>query len=235
LTFDEESERLPSWHPDGDRVYFQTGSAVSAKIMVRRLDGSGEPEQVGSGVHTFITADGRFMTYAHAAGGKWDLTYHEIEGDAEPTAVFESDAIEIAPSVSPDGRYIAYTSLESGANEIHIRKFPSGEGKWQVSTDGGDWPAWSNSGDELFYVRDNDLMVVDVEIVGESLRLGTPRRLFTREDTNISLAFNLPDGFSISPDSQRFLMLQPVASEVTEDLVPTITVVENWLTEFSGR
>ncbi len=183
LTFDEGSKRRPTWHPDGDRIYYRAGSGTSGKIMVQRVDGSGAPEEVGAGYTPSVTADGRYIVYASFAGGNWDLWSHELEGDAEPTALFESESAEFYPRVSPDGRYVAYTSNESERNEIHIRKFPSGEGKWQVSTDGGNWPAWSNSGDELFYVRENDLMVVDVESVGERLRLGTPRRLFTREDS----------------------------------------------------
>jgi serine/threonine-protein kinase len=176
LTFDEEEERNPYWHPDGNRIYYRVGTGQAAKVMVKAVDGSGGPEEVAAGHFPFITADGRYVVYTRAAGGSWDLWYHELEGGGEPAPLFESETIEFCPRVSPDGRYVAYTSAESSRNEIHVKKFPSGEGKWQVSTDGGNWPAWSPSGDELFYMSGNDLMVVDVEAAGERLRFHASSR-----------------------------------------------------------
>ena len=84
-------------------------------------------------------------------------------------------------------------------------------------------------------MRENDLMVVDVESVGERLRLGTPRRLFTREDSGVRLSFDWPDGFSVAPDTQRFVMLQAGESEEADARGPSITLVENWMAEFPGR
>ena len=123
---------------------------------------------------------------------------------------------------SPDGRWIAYVSDESGSNEIYVRGFPDSGGKWQVSTNGGYHMAWSHNGKELFYLStDKKLMAVAVKGDGTTFERGTPKALFDRRIPS----FNTPLAqFAVSADGQKFIVANPVADNAT---VP-ITVVLNW-------
>ena len=138
-------------------------------------------------------------------------------------------------SISPDERYAAYASDESGRFEIYLKHFPSGEGKVQVSRNGGDWPIWSRRGDELFYVEvgsaSRSLMVVPVSMRNK-FEVGTPHRLF-------AIPVNVADAlccrtfpYDVSPDGKRFIAVQPA-----EDQVPhgNMVIVQNWFAEFKGK
>ncbi|MCP5118744.1 MAG: hypothetical protein GY953_48655, partial [bacterium] len=116
-------------------------------------------------------------------------------------------------------------SDETGAYEIYLTEFPSGNGKWQVSTSGGRWPRWSRDGSRITY-SDSDRSLMEVEITASpALRLGTPRKLFDRSRRVVST-------FDIAPDEERFLMMRTVS----DDNPPVgVTLVENWKTEFPGR
>jgi serine/threonine-protein kinase len=133
------------------------------------------------------------------------------------------------PEISPNGRWIAYESDESGANQVHVRPFPNVDsGHWPVSTGSvGSRPLWAPNGRELFYVDDaaNRLMVVPVQTDGETFKPGTPLKLFDyRLDTNPSRTFD------ISPDGQRFLIIKD-----NSDQSLTVSVVLNWLDELKQR
>ena len=123
-------------------------------------------------------------------------------------------------------------SNESGREQVYVTRFPSGQGKWQVSTDGGFWPRWSRAGDRLFYTE-QDQAIVEVDIATRpALVLGVPRKLFTRRPSGVRLPFGWPDGFDVSADGKRFLVLQPAG----EQRGPTaITLVENWFAEFRDK
>ena len=134
----------------------------------------------------------------------------------------------MAPPV-PDGRYFAYVSDEGGKEEVFIKRFPRADGKWQVSVGGGTWPRWSRRGNRLYYARGDTLMEVDVTL-GPEPRLGTPRPLFTRKPLGWALIFGWTPGFDVSPQDDRFVIVQPIDSH--RDL-SGIVVVENWFREFA--
>ena len=132
--------------------------------------------------------------------------------------------------VSPDGRHVAYISNETGVDEVYLRRFPTGEGKWQVSLDGGHWPYWSRDGSRLYYAEDETLMEVEVT-TGPTLLLGRPRSLFTRSALAAPLPFGWPPGFDVSDDDQRFLIFLPMEEDAAP---PGIVVIESWAREFEG-
>jgi dipeptidyl aminopeptidase/acylaminoacyl peptidase len=146
--------------------------------------------------------------------------------------------LEAQPRISPNGRWLAYTSDESGSKEIYVRPFPEVEGgRWQVSTSGGDSPLWSPDGRELFYRNGDAVMAVPVN-ANESFSLETPKILF--RGTYIAASFRLldfkPAPWDISRDGKRFLMLKPRASAEAQMPGPRkIIVVMNWLEELKQR
>jgi hypothetical protein len=115
--------------------------------------------------------------------------------------------------------------------QVYVKRFPGGEGKWQVSVDGGYWPQWSAKGDELFFVSGDELLVVDVEME-PTFRLGSARVLFTRPTGGTLLPFSWPDGFAVSEDGQRFVMMRTVDRDEQARTAQGITVVQNWFAEF---
>ena len=126
---------------------------------------------------------------------------------------------------SPDGRYVAYLSDESGRDELYVRPFPSGASRWPVSTGGAMQVRWSRSGSELFYVEAGSLMAVKVT-AGAGFAVGSATRLFSHPAFTVSFDAN----YDVSTDGQRFLIPQRVQSES-----PKIRVVQNWFGEFRGR
>jgi serine/threonine-protein kinase len=144
-------------------------------------------------------------------------------GDTTLVPLVASPAVEFYPSLSPDGRWLAYASNESGKNEIYVRPFPeTASAKWQVSTAGGTEPAWSSTGRELFYLNGKTEMV-SVEIPpGATFSVGRQRTLFSAAQT--SGGGPVPS-YSVSPDNKRFLMLREGDTAQQSELI----VAENWL------
>jgi serine/threonine-protein kinase len=215
LTFGGHSQ-LPVWAPDGKHIAFLS-SASGFRISWMRSDGSGEAEVLLER-HTnarpwSFSPDGRHLAY-HENGPEtgrdiWTVTLDTSDPDhpkaGKPEPFLRTPADEVGPMFSPDGRWIAYRSDESGAPEIYVRPFPGGQGgKWQISTGGGLQGVWSNNGRELFYeTADNRIMVVDYTVNGDSFLPGKPRlwsetQLFYSRSSNLALA---PDGkrFAVFP------------------------------------
>ena len=128
---------------------------------------------------------------------------------------------------SPEGRFVAYRSDESGQDEVYVLNFPEGGGKWQVSEYGGGQPRWSDDGKELFYVEENTLIAVEVS-TAPGFSTGRATRLF--EDP--SFAGPRPD-YDVSADGQRFVMIETLEAEPGKK--PSIHIVENWFEEFRQR
>ena len=140
---------------------------------------------------------------------------------------------ESAPALSPDGKWLAYASDETGRTEVYIRPFPNvDDGKWQVSTNGGQAPLWAHSGRELFYVDAERNMMVAPMPTGPS-QLGARVRLFKLRDDLYLTAQEWYTPFDISPDDRRFLMSRQVAAPETQ--APTFLLVENWFEELKSK
>jgi hypothetical protein len=140
-------------------------------------------------------------------------------------------AADGAPQLSPDGRWMAYASEESGRREIYVQAFPGPGGRWQVSSDGGNEPLWSASGRELFYRSGDRMMAVDISTNGEFLA-GKPRPLFEGSYVLAGGGYARAQ-YDVSPDGQRFLMLKVV--EQKSNPLTQIHVVLNWSDELSRR
>ena len=139
-------------------------------------------------------------------------------------------ASEQAPKLSPDSRFVVYMSNESGRNEIYVRPFPEGAGKWHASADGGEKPRWSRDGTELFYVQGTSLMAVPVSANAQAVVLGQPQQLFESSDL---LQIRSTPSYDISADGKRLVLVAP--EQVEESAPPKIRIVQNWYEEFRGR
>ena len=151
-------------------------------------------------------------------------------GEIEPFQTSEFG--EFNPSFSPDGRWIAYDSNESGRSEIYVRSFPARGGKWQVSDGGGALARWSDDGRELFYRTDDGIMAVDIDGRGSNFEVGTPRRLFDGPFlggmNGVSVGGYVFPDYAVTGDGQRFVMF--AGSEETSR--PTsVRLVTNWFDE----
>jgi len=168
LTFNEDEDETPLWSPDGKRVAFASTESGKRLISVKPADGSGKEEQVGLAPSTVShlnawSPDGKiiaFSDYAGATNGDiWILTI----GEREPKPLLKTQFNEHTPAFSPDSRWLAYVSNESGRDEVYVIAFPGPGGRWQISTDGGAEPVWSRDGKELFYRNGDKMMSVSVE------------------------------------------------------------------------
>jgi Tol biopolymer transport system component len=220
LTTNPGTDVSPVWSPDGRRVAF----ARSEKIHVKDADGSGDETVLADvdGAPRSWSPDGRYLLYATRAGKLflWPLT-----GGGAPVPVGARDGASRNGRVSPDGLHIAYTSDESGREEIYLQPLPPATGRVKVSAAGGNQPRWGPTSRELFFVgADRAMMAVDVA-VKPALSAGVPRRLFQLASTFGNF------GYDVSADGQRLLINQP------REGVPDapITVVLNWWTEFARR
>jgi serine/threonine-protein kinase len=225
LTFEEGMEFDPVWTPDGRQVIYRHRiDDERSEIRITKADGSGEPETLVDGFYFSLSPDGKHLIFTRDGEGTGrDLWFLELGVEGEAEAIVTTPSDEREGRVSPDGEYLAYSSDETGQDEIFLKRFPSGEGKWQASVDGGTDPRWSPLGDELFWADGGDLMVVEVETRPE-LKLGTPRVLFSWSP---SWALSGQE-FDVAADGQRFVLVTP---EDEDESPNQVKLVENWSQE----
>ena len=154
--------------------------------------------------------------------------------DSVPLPLLTESYDEKAPALSPDGRWLAYESNETGRNEIFVRPFPNvGDGKWQVSTAGGRMPLWARSGRELFFMNERRELVAQSVVAQATFQRGEQRVLFT-----IGPEYTLSEHytpFDISPDGQRFIMVRSVGSATDRGALRQLILVENWVEELRSK
>jgi Tol biopolymer transport system component len=200
-------------------------------MFERAADGSGREVRLFAAERNAYpndwSRDGRWVIYTlPKAGTDLDLDLWVVpvdnKGDRTPVAFVTSPARETQAEFSPDGRFVAYTSITTGAPEVYVQPFPNAsDGKWLVSSGGGTEPHWSRDGKELFYVAGQTLMSVPLTLQ-HTFSSGTPVRLF---DAPVQPWYtNDSDRWQIAPDGKRFLLLVP-ASKTS---APPIDVVVNW-------
>jgi serine/threonine-protein kinase len=237
LTFNEGSFN-PLWTLDGKRVAFRTPSSVFWKAA----DGTGGDEKLSSVPSTMVfpwawSSDGKVLVtteYSVVGGAGAYIGSLSMESDHKSRPLLLEKYSEIHPKISPDGRWMAYMSNESGKFEIYVRPFPDvNKGKWQVSTSGGDIPLWSPNGRELFYRNGDSVLAVAVED-GQTFKCGKPEVLF--RGTYVSSSSQNMHIWDISPDGKRFLMIKEPQSAPSAGGGPhKINIVLNWTEELKQR
>ena len=240
LTFDPGVDDFPKWSPSGEEVVFSSSRAGNFDIFSRAADGSAEPVSLVSGPRPeFPSAWSPNMKYflyvavsPETSQDIWYLERKEQEDGGFDSRPFLQTAFRQSNSrLSPDGRYVAYLSDESGRSEIYVRPFPQGGGKWQVSTNGGASQRWSRDGRELFYVEGETLISVAVSTT-QGFSAGSAKSLFEHPGLDAGGSST----FDVSADGQRFVVVEDVESEEGEQAKPpSIHIVENWFEEFKDR
>jgi serine/threonine-protein kinase len=235
LTFDPGLNRSPVWTPDGKRLAFSAQRDNAENIYWQAADGSGAPEPLteipnASVFPHVFSSDGTHFLFTSIAP-PYDISRVSLTADRKPELLLQTPFDETNPDLSPDGRWLAYQSNESGRTEIYVRPYPDlNAGRWQISTAGGARPLWNPNGRELFYyLAPGTLMSVPVEL-GTTFKAGTPQVIFQGQ-------YAIPQAgrqYSVSPDGRRFLMIKLPAA--TGDAPPPqIIVVQNWFEELRRR
>jgi len=231
-------DRRPAWSPDGQLVAFIRDSLNSSSVFVRRADGS-TPDRLLSRLDRQVqevswSPDGRWLVLRtdNGAAGVGDVVGVRTSGDTVPVSLVASDFTELHPAVSPDSRWLAYASNESGTNEIYVRPFPGTTGaRWQVSNGGGTEPRWSPDGRELFFL-DRTFRLVAAGIRGSpAFEVTGLRPLF---DASGFVDDNFQHSYDVLPDGRGFLFLQPYLTG-RATTTPPIIQVENWLADLRAR
>jgi serine/threonine-protein kinase len=218
------SSQAPAWTPDGKYITYRGTRHGFRNIYWKSADGSGEEERLtnSESIQTPVSwsPDGKWLTFNENAASGINLWILPRDDRSKPI-LFQKNAT--GGQFSPDGNWIAYTSLESGRNEVYVRPFQSQGAKTQISNQGGSEPVWSRDGRELFYLNDLKTMVVDVR-TQPSFTAGSPRALFTG---HFEPSQNGVSGYDISRDGKRFLkVLSPRTEAVSQ-----FNIVLNWLEE----
>jgi eukaryotic-like serine/threonine-protein kinase len=234
ITFGPQYSGEPVWWPDGKSIVFSYGPAGATDSLYRQnADGTGNKEKLmetsGIGAYPFsVTPDGRYIAYmrhdpkSHTGWDIWVLPmFPDKSGEQKPFPVVSTNFQDVTPAFSPDGKWLAYANDETGRLEVYIQPFPSGTGRWQVSTAGGGRPHWRKDGKELFFnsTDQQGIMAVDIQQNGASLQLGTPHALF--KATTVSGATGT---YTASADGKKFVMNTVLPESITEPL----TLITNW-------
>ena len=231
FTFDPRDDVNPVWAPDGSRIVFGSDREGGVFSLYQKPSSGAAAEDllfkstVENAVPYSWSPDGRFILHRYMNGGAFNIGVLPLEGDRKARLFLPVPFNQTMPQVSPDGRWIAYHSNESGRYEVFVQTFPTSAGKWQVSKDGGYYPKWRGDGREIFYfAADGQLMAVPVA-AGAALEVGSAVPLFRAEMLNgPTSAVGFRAQYDVTPDGQRFLLNVPVA----EAQRPSITVVLNW-------
>ncbi len=227
------------WTPDGKRVTYMGARAGFRNVFWKATDGTGVEERLTTGENAQVpdswSPDGKWLAFddqSPTTGGDiWMLRLDGGPGPVgaearKPQPLIRTPFNEYGAVFSPDGRWLAYSSDESGRQEVYVQPFPGPGRKWQISTEGGGGdgipPRWARNGRELFYRNGDKMMVVEVSATPSGFSAGRPRVLFEGRYENI---------FDVAPDGQRFLMIQPVEPEQP---ATQINVVLNWFEELKA-
>jgi Tol biopolymer transport system component len=225
FTFDPGVDQNPLWSPDGSKIVFSSNRSESQGLYLKDASGVGAVEPLLEAEENMYpgdwSRDGRVLLFGKVVSEtSWDIWALPTDGSGDSFALVQSEFVEVRPTFSPDGKWFAYQSNESGREEIYVRQFPGPGGQWQVSTNGGVEPIWSADGSEIFYLDGSrDLVSVPVTM-GATFEAGLPQKLFDPEVFGTIQRSR----FAVTRDGQRFLVLTSMSGEA----IRPATVVLNW-------
>ncbi|HYW72230.1 MAG TPA: protein kinase [Pyrinomonadaceae bacterium] len=229
FTFDPADDLNPVWSKDGSRIFFTSDRKGPRDIFQKKVNAAEDEELIYASPDyknvEDLSPDGRLLLYNTNAGDnatKVDLWMLPLEGERNPKPLIKTQFNEAHAVISPDGRWVAYDSDESGRTEIYVATFPQLGGKWQVSVSGGVEPQWRRDGKELFFIDNNtDLMAAEVKTGSGAFQAGAPKLLFGTPLPGVGR-----NRFVVTRDGQRFLVI------TWPEIAPApINVVVNWLAE----
>jgi Tol biopolymer transport system component len=227
VTFDPAQDINPVWSPDGRQIAFSSSRTGTFQLYINDAVG-GHDEQLTDTSSSKYAADwsrdGRYILYADRVStmNLWALP---LQGDRHPIAVVQTPFRVETGKFSPDGKWVAFVSNESGENQVYVQAFPSGKDRQRVSNNGGGLPRWRGDGKELYYRRllsdtNGEIMAVPIKARSDGLDVGTPRKLFSTRFLGNGSAF-----FDVTPNGQRFLISELA---VTTGGLNPLTVALNW-------
>jgi serine/threonine protein kinase/Tol biopolymer transport system component len=245
LTFDPGTDTYPVWTPNGQLIVFASMRAGAQNLYRRAADPTGIDERLTTSANrqrpTAISPDGaRVVFEENTPTTAWDLGLLLLDATPRTAALVQTRFDEQNPEISPDGRWLAYESNESGQAQVYVRPFPNvGDGLYQISTDGGRTPVWAPSGRELFFVSGISLLSVAVQPTG-TFSAGNPTKLFDGRsilfDARTVERGSTNRMYDVSRDGQRFLMVKESAVSPDDDATPaSLVVVLNWTEELRTK
>ena len=241
LTVEGTVSALPAWTADGKRITYTSRTDGPLNLFWRLADGSGGLERLTTSDYNHTpmswSSDGQLLAFGEASPSTgFDIMVLRMGDPSTPLGAgrtaqpfLRTPFNESSPRFSPDGRWLAYASDESGRQEIYVQPYPGPGGKWPISADGGREPVWNRNGRELFYRNGNRMMAVEIA-TQPGFAAGKPRMLF--EGPYDPTVFTAPN-YDLSPDGRRFLMLKRFEQGVAAPA--QINVVLNWFEELKSR
>jgi serine/threonine-protein kinase len=240
LTWDGNVNQLPVWTPDGRYIVFQDQEGLSWT----RADGAGKPQPLLRTKSTTVqmwsfAPDGKRLAYFELdPGTAFHLWTVPLASDGaglragQPEVFLKTSSDERHPAFSPDGRWLAYSSTESGGFQVYVRAFPDRGGKWQITTSGGVYPAWSRAGRQLFFESlDNQIMVADYTVKGDSFVPDKPRVWSETRLADLGLFKN----FDLAPDGKRIAALLPAEGGGAQQSRHHLVFLMNFFDELRRR